>query len=265
VADIDPVEAAVAAGRRFFFIAGAEGSGTTVLLRLLSAPASCASLGGNFVKLPRHPDAIALVRALDLATGHLWDRKAPFAYHADAGRHWHEAMAAILGSEAFGVTSRLFFKRSFPFGRERDRYVPDLWDILDLWPTAQLIVIYRDPRAASYSNLRRGFDTDLRRLAVVCSEQLTWIAAQVRAIGRDKVAVVSYSELCRDPLGVLLPLAERCALPVAEVRAAAEAEKVVTTTDERWARELPAEDAAWLNGFFDARRLRQWAILTDPA
>ena len=84
----------------------------------------------------------------------------------------------------------------------------------------------------------------------------------MRAIGREQVAVVSYTELCRAPLGVLAPLAERCALPWAEIEAAVGREKVLSGTDERWARELPAEDVAWLNGFFDARRLRQWDVLT---
>ena len=262
VAGSEAQRAAVAAGRKFNFIAGAEGSGTTVLLRLLSAPAVASSLGGNYVKPPPHPAAPALVQAFDVANRHLWDRKAPFADHAYARDRWDEALDAILQAEAFAGISRLFFKRSFPFGRERDRYVPDLWDIFDLWPEAQLIVIYRDPRASSYSNLRRGFDTDLRRLAVACSEQLTWIAGQVRAIGREQVAVVSYTELCRAPLDVLAPLAERCALPWAEIEAAMGREQVLSGTDERWARELPAEDVAWLSGFFDARRLRQWDVLT---
>lgn len=256
-------KAAVAAGRKFTFIAGAEGSGTTVLLRLLSAPGVASSLGGNFVKPPAHPSALPLVQAFDVANRHLWDRKAPFRDHAYARERWGEALDDILAAEAFADISRLFFKRSFPFGRERDRYVPDLWDIVDLWPEALLIVIYRDPRASSYSNLRRGFDTDLRRLAVACSEQLTWIAGQVRAIGRENVAVVSYTELCRDPVGVLTPLAARCALPWAEIEAAMGREKVLSSTDERWARELPAEDVAWLNGFFDVGRLRQWDVLTE--
>lgn len=249
----------------FNFIAGAEGSGTTVLLRLLSAPHGAVSLGGNYVKPPDHADARPLIEAFDVANRHLWDRKAPFAAHAYARERWHEARDSILRSPAFADISRLFFKRSFPFGRERDRYVPDLWDIYDLWPEAHLIVIYRDPRASSYSNLRRGFDTDLRRLAVACSEQLTWIAGQVAAIGRERVAVVSYTQLCTDPLGVLEPLADELALPFAEIEKAVAAEKMHTTTDERWARELPPEDVAWLNEFFDARRLRQWAILTGEA
>ena len=55
VAGSEAQRAAVAAGRKFNFIAGAEGSGTTVLLRLLSAPAVASSLGGNYVKPPPHP------------------------------------------------------------------------------------------------------------------------------------------------------------------------------------------------------------------
>ena len=49
--DVGPVSQT----RKLIFIGGAEGSGTTVLLRLLSAPDGCVSLGGNFQKLPDHP------------------------------------------------------------------------------------------------------------------------------------------------------------------------------------------------------------------
>jgi hypothetical protein len=50
-------------GKRFVFIGGAEGSGTTLLRRVLAAPSCCASLGRDIAKLPDHPDALPLFRA----------------------------------------------------------------------------------------------------------------------------------------------------------------------------------------------------------
>lgn len=247
--------------RKFIFIAGAEGSGTTVLLRFLSAPPGGCSLGGNFVKLPNHPQSRPLMAAFDLANKQLWDRKLTFAEHADGWQKWRAALADILASEAFANEKRLFFKRSFPFAHPRDRFAPDLWDVIDLWPEVELLVIYRDPRASTYSAFRRGFDNDVRRLAVVCAEQLTWLAAQIAAIGAGRFSIVSYRDLCRDPLGTLGPVANRCGVPIEDVRRVVEAEGTVSDADDRWARELPPQEAKWLDEFFDARRRRQWALL----
>lgn len=250
--------------RKFFFIVGAEGSGTTVLLRLLSSPRGYVSLGGSHFKYPR--PAKDLVDAFDAANHRLWDRKESFAVHAEARRDWHATNAAILASPIFEEVSRFFFKRSFPFDAPRDQYAPDMWDIYDLWPDVQTIVIYRDPRAAAYSAFRRGFDTDIRRIAVVCSEQLTWIAAQVAAIGRERFKLVSYSELCVEPLRALTPLAALSETPTAEMEAAIAKEGGVKVgLDDRWSRELGADEAGWLAEFFDERRLRQWAILKGEA
>ena len=58
--------------RKFAFVAGAEGSGTTMLLRLLSLPRRCGSLGGIFIKYP--PDARGLVGTFDASNRQLWDR-----------------------------------------------------------------------------------------------------------------------------------------------------------------------------------------------
>src|SRR5436190_22985045 len=88
--DIDAQGAAVgmADRRRFVFIVGAEGSGTTLLLRLLSRPECCASLGGNYLKLPDTPEAQQLAGELETAHRDLCDRKASFAECEDARRRW---------------------------------------------------------------------------------------------------------------------------------------------------------------------------------
>ena len=243
------------------FIAGAEGSGTTLLRRLLAAPERCASLGRDLVKLPNHPDALPLFAALEEASKRLWDRLATLAEHEQARADWHLAADRIRLSPGFAGQTHVVLKRSFPFEVPRGRFVPDLWDVLDLPGDTRIVVIYREPCAAVYSALRRGFDPDLRRLAVRCSEQLTWLAGQVRAIGPGPVRIVSYRALCADPEAVLSSLARFCGmLPDPMLREAA-SEGLATDTDRRYATELPPTVAAWLEAFFDMRRRRQWDIL----
>jgi hypothetical protein len=155
----------------------------------------------------------------------------------------------------------LVFKRSFPFGEDGGRRSPDLWQAVDLLKDTQILIIYRDPCASSYSALRRGFDTDLRRLALRCAEQLTWLAGQLQSLGPTVARVVDYTELCQAPDAILARLAAFCDLPAAALQAAAVSEGMAGDTNERYATELPAAQRDWLEAFFDARRRRQWETL----
>src|SRR5262245_15944413 len=242
-------------GGEYIFIGGAEGSGTTLLLRLLSSPKGCASLGGNYQKLPAHPDAKPLADAFMAANSRVWDRKLSFAEQENGRRDWRVAMDRILAAPAFKEISRYLFKRSFPFASPRDRFTPDLWDIMELWPNVSILIVYRDPRAATYSAFRRKFDSDLRRLAVVCSEQLTWLAGQIRAIGSERIWIISYTRLCADPRAVLEPIANFCGIPYDQVTDALRGEEVDANADSRWSDELNEQNSNWLNRFFNRGRL----------
>jgi hypothetical protein len=244
--------------KRLIFIAGAEGSGTTLLLRLLAAPNICAALGGNYRKLPAGPDAAALTNIFDAANQRAWDRTLSFAEHAQAIADWRQAADAIAASPHFADRSRLIYKRSYPFGAPRGRFVPCLPDIADHFEDSRVIAIYRDPRAASYSALSRGFDTDIRRLAVVCAEQLTLLAAEIRTLPPERVRVVNYSALLSQPEAVLDGLYAFCGIPADNLRAIVAREGIKAGTDMRFASKLLPAEATWLDAFFDARRLKQW-------
>ena len=247
--------------KRFIFLGGAEGSGTTLLLRLLSAPTTCTSLGGNYFKIPEHPAAKPLTDAFNAAHADLSDRSLPLAEHLAARAAWHAATDAICASPAFSEHDVLVFKRSFPFGADGDLRTPDLWQAVDLIADTRIVVIYRDPCASSYSALRRGFDTDLRRLALRCAQQLTWLAGQLQAIGPGVARVVNYAGLCKSPEGILARLAAFCDLPATALQAAAVNERMAGDTDQLYATELPAAQRDWLEAFFDGRRRRQWETL----
>jgi hypothetical protein len=247
--------------RRFIFIGGVQGSGTTLLLRILSRPDECVSLGGNYVKVPDGPEARRLAVDFEHINRRVWDRHADLE-QANASRRDSVAIAAqILLSPAFSAQSYFLFKRSFPFLTPRERYTPDLWDVVDCLPNARIVLIYREPCATVFSALRRGFDTDLRRIAVICGEQLTCLAAQAGAAGADRVCVVSYERLCREPARVVKSIGEFCGLSMAAIATAVSAEALNQRTDERYANELSTEQVTWLRRFFDGRRRAQWRLL----
>jgi hypothetical protein len=247
--------------RRFIFIGGAEGSGTTLLLRILSRPDGCVSLGGNHVKLPDGPEAQRLAVEFEHINRRVWDRHADLEQSIASRCDWIAITAQILLSPAFSTQSHFLLKRSFPFAMPRNRYTPDLWDVADILPNARVVLIYRDPCATTFSALRRGFDTDLRRIAVSCGEQLTYLAAQAAAAGADRVRVVSYERLCREPARVVKSIGEFCGLTMAAIATAVSAEAMHQRTDERYANELAAEQVTWLRRFFDGRRRAQWRLL----
>ncbi len=247
--------------RRFIFIGGAEGSGTTLLLRILSRPDGCAGLGGNYVKLPDGLEARRLAAEFEHINRRVWDRHADLEQSNASRRDWIAITAQILLSPAFSTHSHFILKRSFPFATPRNRYAPDLWDVAEILPNVRVVLIYRDPCATTFSALRRGFDTDLRRIAVICGEQLTYIAAQAAAVGADRVRVVSYERLCREPARIVRLIGEFCGLSMAAIATAVSAEAMNERTDERYADELSTEQVTWLRRFFDGRRRAQWRLL----
>jgi hypothetical protein len=250
--------------RELVFIAGAEGSGTTVLRTLLAAPSTCVAIGTKAGRRDERPDARALHADFDDVTVQLWDRNATLPRQVRAKDQWLALPDRVRSADAFAECTHLIFKRSFPFGSPHGAGSPDLLDIVDAFPDLRIIVVYRDPCAATYSAYRRGFDTDLRRLAVMCADQLSRLAGQVRALDPATVRVVSYRALCDEPARTLESICAFCDIPFEPVREAAEREQLRSDTDQRYARELPPDDAAWLAGYFDGRRRRQWEDVLEP-
>ena len=254
-------------GRRFIYICGAEGSGTTMLTKIVSAPAQCSSLGGNWFKLPAFPDAVRLAQEFEQADRQLSDQSRTFAEHGQAVARYRASLLLILQSPCFAAQTHLFFKRSFPYANSPYPYpsTPDLCDTDDVVPNAHYIAIYREPRAACFSALRRGFDTNLRRLAISCSANLTWLAAQLHALDPSRTRVVSYEALCKEPARIISSLAQFCGLAPESLSDAAAVEKINPNTNQRFQSDLDPQTLSWLDRFFDARKRRQWALLEESA
>jgi hypothetical protein len=251
---------------RFVFVVGVSGSGSTMLTRILGGVPGAVALGGH-VKIPSVsiPDsdvvALDIVRRFNAATERLWDRQAVLPLRHGDGREMLELVEELRALDAYRNTSHVVYKRSFPFF-EGDRYRPDLHDLFELFDDVRLVVIYRDPRASTTSSLRRQFGPHLRACAVVIEEQLTYIAAQLATLDPAHYIITAYEDLCANPVPIVRELARFCNLDEEAMVRRAHTEKVEVGRNDRWGSELSADEIAFLDRFFDARRRRQWSLLT---
>jgi len=249
---------------RFIFIVGASGSGTTMLARMLSSPAGCVGLGGNHVSIPKSDHrGYAIARKFKKANDGMWDRTASAA-RADRGRReMRELIDELLAMPAYRDVNRVLFKRSAPFHRG-DRYRPDLSDLSEMFEDLRIVVVSRDPRASTASSHRRRFAGNLRACAVITEEQLTYLSSQLATLDPSAYMSFAYEDFCRAPVEWMGRIAGFCGLPRDLLEQAIREEGIDPRRNEVWQQRLGPEDRAFLNGFFDARRLRQWPNLAEP-
>jgi hypothetical protein len=133
---------------RVIFIAGIEGSGTTMMLELLDRLGGFASLGGQYISTGFEDTG----RRLNQLTARLW--KLPTLSPADKSPILRE----INGIEV-GDVRTVVYKRSTPF--QDARYMPDMSDVAALGSSRKLIIVRRHFFDKLNSILRRGFESDL--------------------------------------------------------------------------------------------------------
>ena len=248
---------------RFVFLVGIQGSGTTLLTRMLSRPGCAITLGGNYVTIPRNDsEAFALVEQFDEANAALWDRTAGHERHEELRRELRRVVDALLRLPRYSAVSHVLYKRSAPFFGG-DRYRPDLADLLPTFADLRVVAIYRDPRAATCSAFRSGYAMNLRQSALITEEQLTYLAAQLATLDPQHWRVIRYEGLCAEPRANLEMLAGFCRLPVQEVLGALQEEELKPGQNERWRTEVDQAGRDYLDAFFDARRLAQWSLLSS--
>ncbi len=245
---------------RFIFIIGASGSGTTLLARILSTPDNALALGGNYTTIAEGEAGHGLMLAFNLATEQLWDPHAGQAAHAEARVRTSRVVNRLLALPALADKTHIIYKRSAPFFKG-DRHRPDLSDIFELFDEPRVIVIYRDPLASTYSSLRRGFAENLRQMAVICEERLTYLAAQAATLASEQYRLIQYEDFCANPGQYAAGLAEFCGFPEETVRQAIAAAEVRPDRIDHWRAECSPEEVRFLTGFFSPRRMAQWANL----
>lgn len=250
---------------RLIFITGASGSGTTLLTKILSSPRCVLSVGGKHRTVGNvNDDAAYLSRRFNKITKALWDRKGSREQHAEAQDKMPYMVGRFRQFDEYTGLTHLLMKRSAPF-YEGDQYRPDLDDLIDAFPDLKIVVAYRDPRASTFSSYRRDFVDNLRYAAVVCEEQLTYLAAQLSTLPPEMYRVVGYELFCATPEAHTRQLADFLGLPPDEMLRAVDTEKIDPTRNDLWQQELTEDEIDFVNKFFNARRLAQWRLLQEAA
>jgi hypothetical protein len=139
---------ATIAEARFVFIAGIEGSGTTMMLELLDRLEGFASLGGQYISRGFEETG----HQLNQLTARLW--KLPTLPPADKSTILREINAIEVGA-----IHTVVYKRSTPF--QDAQYMPDLADLAALGSSRKLIIVRRHFFDNVNSILRRGFESDV--------------------------------------------------------------------------------------------------------
>jgi hypothetical protein len=130
----------------FLFIAGVEGSGTTITLKLLETLPGHVCLGGKYISKGLEKPG----KKLNKLSRKFWR----LPRRSDKRRDKWLAEAADI--EVPGEVETIIYKRSYPFSRPR--YVPDLLDIQELGKNCKIILVRRHLFDNVNSIIRRGFE-----------------------------------------------------------------------------------------------------------
>lgn len=138
--------------KKFVFITGVEGSGTTMLLKLLSKVNGFVALGGNYCT----PGWNKQSAKLNMYTQQLW--RYPHQ------RSLYTKMLLLSKIRRLPLSQQIscvVYKRSYPFIDQQ--HYPLLKDIMKFSNCVKLIVIHRNLSENANSIRRRGFEPDIER------------------------------------------------------------------------------------------------------
>lgn len=190
---------------RFIFIVGCSGSGTSMMLRILSTPGNVLTLGGN-----HRPISDPLINEFNQLTRTMWDRQSDFKQHQDTKSQVRPMIDQLL--QRFPRKDVVLYKRSAPFG-EKARFSPDLYDVYDLFKdNLKIVVMVRNPIMCVLSTFRRRHSVNLRAGAVIHEEQLSRLNTQLTTLPTDSYKVVRYEDYCKKPKRRGRQVAQFCGL-----------------------------------------------------
>lgn len=170
--------------KTFIFIAGVEGSGTTIVLKLLSQVDHAIALGGNYFT-PGYENPSKQLNAL---TQQLWHY--PHELALPAKRALIEEIRSI---ELVKDIQSIVYKRSYPFSNPN--YYPDLRDVLAFSDNRKFIIMRRDIRDNARSMLRRGFESSFDKALVRAKNAEALLAQQLASMDSQCYIELQYEAL----------------------------------------------------------------------
>jgi hypothetical protein len=168
----------------FVFIAGVEGSGTTMLLTLLDNLDYGVALGGNY--FPKIVSATAL--SLNTLTQTLW--KYP---RINQIQEREFILQQIRNLPVPNTISHAIYKRSYPFGSSD--YYPELNDVLHFASHVKIIIMRRHFKECVFSILRRNFEQDVKKAIERIGEGFEVITYQILKYQNTNLIEINYDDI----------------------------------------------------------------------
>lgn len=244
------------------FIVGVEGSGTTMMARILGSAENAEVLLGNYrsLNVAPHSDLARLMRMLNRSSAQMWHRKASVQEVASAQESFVAALSELMACDDLRGVSHLFLKRSAPFNIGDD-YRPDLFDVVDLIPEVKILVMMREPCASTYSAYRREFVENIRHGALICEMQLLLLEGRLSQLDASQFMMLNYDLFCSAPEMIIPDIERFFGLASGSLNAGLANEEVTTIKKSMWREELPMDEVAYLSRYFDSRWRRQFKLL----
>ena len=236
--------------KKFIYITGSSGSGSNILAKVLSKLDTVLGVGETHINFDHFTDI-----KFNEANRFAWDRHADFEQHDYHIERLKEILKTFEKIKSVEDTTHIVFKRSIMNG---DRYRSDIKDLLEHYPEAKVLIMFRKPEASSYSSFRRRLGENLRHCSILQDEQLTLLSKNVSELPKEKCMVISYSKFCLNPNNYATKISDFCELPLDDIKNSISNIEIDKSKIDRWAVSVGAEKAARLSKFF-LPRISHWS------
>ena len=249
--------------KNFIFIIGVEGSGTTMFCRILGRMTDTEVILGNYKTLEKKSTKyLRLIQKIEDESALLWSREASLSDFNISKHDFLNSVQELANGTECQQTKNLILKRSAPFYKD-NTHKPDILDVLTLFKDAKVLVLIRDPKASTYSALRRNFVSDIRKSSIICDEHLTNLSAQLRAYHSKRVIILDYSDFCAAPCYFADNIAAHLDINNLELRKAIEDESISPDKNHQWKKKLSNAEKSYLNSYFSEHRNGKYSFLFE--